>query len=238
MNSLVYIYGIMQISFVLVEAAVPGNIGAAARAIKTMGFTRLRLVSPCDHLSEEARMLAHGSHDILEKAIVFTSLEEALTDLDLAVATTAKKRHARVEYSHVARLPELLEIKGDSVQSVGIVFGREESGLTNDEIRLCDMVSTVPLAKPYPSLNLGQAVMIYAYTLSGYTIGDVKPERQDAMNKEGFRIMMDRLRLVLTEMGIDKNPALYNRLLERLAWLGEDDIHLVHSVLNRYKSPN
>ncbi len=238
MNSLVYIYSIMQFSFVLVEPAVPGNIGAAARAIKTMGFSSLRLVNPCDHLSQEARMLAHGSNDILEKAEIFTTLEEALEDLDLVVATTAKKRQARVVYSPVAKLPQILEIKGDAVQYTGIVFGKEESGLTNDEIRLCDMVSTVPLAQPYPSLNLGQAVMIYAYTLSGYALHDVPTKNQEARDKEGFRIMMERARQVLNEMGLEKSPALYNRLLERLAWLDEDDIHLVHSVLNRYASPN
>ena len=234
MNSLVYIYGIMLISFILVEPGVPGNIGAAARAIKTMGFSDLRLVNPCDHLSEEARMLAHGSHDILGKANIFASLEEALQDLDLAVATTAKKRHARVEYSPVARLPELLRIKGSTVRCTGIVFGREESGLTNNEILLCDMVSTVPIVQAYPSLNLAQAVMIYAYILSGCR--DVSQKRPQIIDREGFRAMMDRATHVLAEMGLKENPALYNRLLERLAWLGEDDIHLVHSVLNRYMS--
>jgi tRNA/rRNA methyltransferase len=155
--------------------------------------------------------------------------------LDLTVATTAKRRHARVEYAPVARLPELLEVKGTSVNSTGIVFGREESGLTNDEIRLCDVVSRVQLAQPYPSLNLGQAVMIYAYTLSEYA-SDEAVSNKEIPDKEGFRALMDRLRLVLAELGMDQNPTLYNRLLERLAWLGEDDIHLVHSVLNRYMS--
>ena len=92
------------------------------------------------------------------------------------------------------------------------------------------------MAQPYPSLNLGQAVMIYAYTLSGYAPDEAFVLNNEVADKDGFRVLMDRLRLVLTEMGIDKNPALYNRLLERLAWLGEDDIHLVHSVLNRYMS--
>lgn len=222
----------MKISFILVEPAVPGNVGAAARAIKTMGFSDLRLVNPCDHLSEEARMLAHGSNEILEKAGVFNSLPQALENLDLAVATTAKKRSARVQYLPVHELTGFLDGKGSSVQSAGIVFGREESGLTNDEIRMCDLVSSVPLAQAYPSLNLGQAVMLFAYTLSGYILQPSPADKSADTDGQGFRVMMDRARQVLDKMGL--NPALYNRLLERLAQLGEDDIHLVHSMLNRY----
>ena len=139
----------MKISFILVEPAVPGNVGAAARAIKTMGFSDLRLVNPCDHLSEEARMLAHGSNEILEKAGVFNSLPQALENLDLAVATTAKKRSARVQYIPVHELTGFLDGKGSSVQSAGIVFGREESGLTNDEIRMCDLGFTQKLNRVF-----------------------------------------------------------------------------------------
>ena len=224
----------MKISFILVEPAVPGNVGAAARAIKTMGFSDLRLVNPCDHLSEEARMLAHGSNEILEKAGVFKSLPQALENLDLAVATTAKRRSARVQYITGHELTGFLDGKGSSVQSAGIVFGREESGLTNDEIRMCDLVSSIPLAQAYPSLNLGQAVMIFAYTLSGYALQPSPADKSAGTDGQGFRVMMDRARQVLDKMGLQDNPALYNRLLERLSQLGEDDIHLVHSMLNRY----
>jgi tRNA/rRNA methyltransferase len=229
-----YIYSVMQFTFVLVEPAVPGNIGAAARAIKTMGFSNLRLVNPCDHLAEEALMLAHGSHDILEGANVFSTLDEALDGLDLTVATTAKKRQARLKYSLLPDLADFLAMKGDSIQSTGIVFGREESGLSNDEIRMCDIVSSVPLSNPYPSLNLGQAVMLYAYTLSGFDVKKSYSTITENSNSEEFRTMMDRARQVLDETGFPESPALYNRLLERLAWLDEDDIHLVLSVLKKY----
>lgn len=223
----------MHIAFILVEPAVPGNIGAAARAIKTMGFSDLRLVNACDHLSHEARMLAHGSNEILEGAVVFSSLPQALENLDIAVATTAKKRSVRVEYLPVQELAGFLDGKGNSVQSAGIVFGREESGLTNDEIRLCDMVSSVPLAQSYPSLNLSQAVMLFAYSLFGYTLSDSPAVKHGCKDGQGFRIMMDRAGQVLDRMGLADNPALYNRLLERLARLGEDDVHLVLSLLKR-----
>ena len=82
----------MNISFILVEPAVPENIGAAARAIKTMGFNDLRLVNPCDHLDMRAKMLAHASHEILENAKIFTNLSDAIADLDFTIATSAKQR--------------------------------------------------------------------------------------------------------------------------------------------------
>ena len=79
----------MEIHFILYKPAVPGNVGAAARAIKTMGFKHLRLINPCNHLGDEALMLAHGSHDILHSAALFEDFESAKADLDLVICTTA-----------------------------------------------------------------------------------------------------------------------------------------------------
>ena len=224
----------MDVCFILVEPAVPGNVGAAARAIKTMGFNQLRLVNPCDHLSTEARMLAHASGEILEKARVCSSLEEALEDIDLSIATTAKKRDARVEFHLNRDLPGIIASKGESVKRTAIVFGGEESGLSNVQIRMCDMASSIPLKQSYPSLNLSQAVMIYAYTLFDLSFpeetGRVSPERENE-----FRRVMDKSKDILIKLGVDRSPALYNRILERLALLGEEDIHLLLSVLGRMK---
>ena len=228
----------MDICFILVEPAVPGNVGAAARAIKTMGFKHLRLVNPCDHLSMEAKMLAHASGEILEEAEIYPGLAEAVADLDLSIATTAKARDARVEFHLNTELPELIRSKGKMVNHTGIVFGREESGLSNDEIRICDLASTIPLKQPYPSLNLAQAVMIYAYTLADFSAREkavknsgIPQSDVSVSDPEQYRIMMDRSKDALRKIGIEKNPALYNRILERIALLNEDDIHLLLSVL-------
>ena len=223
----------MDLYFILVKPAVPGNIGAAARAIKTMGYTRLRLVAPCDYLGQEARMLAHASEEILESAQVFAGLKEAIADLDMNVATTAKTRAVRVEYFSASEIPGVIRAKGNTVNKVGLVFGREESGLTNNEIRMCDLVSSIPMKLSYPSLNLGQSVMIYAYIMASFE--RTKPEpTSHSLDQEGFRAMMDKSMKVLNDLDIDRNPALYNRVIERLASLGEDDIHLLHSILKRY----
>ncbi len=223
----------MDLYFILVKPAVPGNVGAAARAIKTMGHTRLRLVAPCDYLGQEARMMAHASEEILEGAEVFEELKEAIADLDITIATTAKIRDARAGYFNASEIPELLRVKGNSVSSTGLVFGREESGLTNDEIRMCDLITSIPMKQHYPSLNLAQSVMIYAYIMASFDQTESE-KKHTSEYQEGFRAMMDKSRKVLKAMNIDNSPALYNRVLERLALLGEDDIHLVHSILNRY----
>src|SRR5690554_5076591 len=156
-----------EIVFILVSPAREENIGASARALKTMGFERLRLVSPqCDHLGARARATAHGSNDILEQAEVFSSLEEAGADLSLLIGSAAKKRNVAEEFHRVEDLPGIIIQKGELVQLAGIVFGREESGLTNEELALCDLLSTIFMKRKYPSLNLGQAVMVYATYLS------------------------------------------------------------------------
>ena len=223
----------MDLYIILVKPAVPGNIGAAARAIKTMGYHRLRLVAPGDYLGQEARMLAHASEEILENAQVFAGLKEAIADLDLTVATTAKTRNARVEYYSASEVPGMIRSKGGTVNKVGLVFGREESGLTNDEIRMCDLVSSIPMKGSHPSLNLGQSVMIYAYLMASFERAKSESASHSS-DQEGFRAMMDKSKKVLKELDIERNPALFNRILERLATLGEDDIHLLHSILNRY----
>ncbi len=223
----------MDLYFILVKPAVPGNIGAAARAIKTMGYSRLRLVAPGDYLGQEARMLAHASEEILDKAQVFVGLKEAIADMDMTVATTAKTRNVSLEYCSASEIPAMIQSKGSTVNKIGLVFGREESGLTNDEIRVCDLVSTIPMKESYPSLNLGQSVMIYAYIIASFERANSK-STPHSLDQEGFRAMMDKSKKVLKELDIERNPALFNRILERLATLGEDDIHLLHSILNRY----
>ena len=115
----------MQISFVLVEPAVPENVGASARALKTMGFSSLYLVNPCDHLSGPARWLAHASGEILENARIFNSLEQALDEFDFVIGTTAKRRSVKVDYYPLDQIPSFLNKKQNIIQNLAVVFGRE-----------------------------------------------------------------------------------------------------------------
>ncbi len=222
----------MNICFILVEPAVPENVGAAARAIKTMGFTELRLVNPCDYLSTKAKMLAHASNDILENAKVFSSLTDALADLDFTIATSAKQRWVKVDIIPSDKLVKFLDEKGNTISSIGVVFGREESGLTNEEINLCNRVSTIPLASPYPSINLAQTVMIYAYTLSSIS-QQVDNSVVEEINPESFRMLQQRVKELLTIANITPYMLIYGRIHERITALNASDIRLLHSITSK-----
>lgn len=154
----------VNVHFILVEPKTPGNIGAAARAIKTMGFGNLTLVNPGDPAAPEARWMAHAAEDVLDSARVFPSLSEALKNTHFVVATTQRVRGYHFPYYTPAELGEKL-IPLSQAHRVAIVFGREASGLTNEELRCCHAISTIPAAVNHPSLNLAQAVMVYAYEL-------------------------------------------------------------------------
>lgn len=221
----------MNISFILVEPSVPENVGAAARAIKTMGFSQLVLVNPCDYLSGPARWLAHGSNEILENALVFSSLNDALNNFDFVIGTSAKKRSVKYDYFPLPKLPELLMSKGKTIQNVAVVFGREESGLRNDELKRCDLVTTVPMKTIFPSLNLAQAVMLYAWELS--KISSYENIDLSFKNEESLRALLEKVHTILLETGFKEQSAIFPRFLERVGFLNEDDIHLLHSFCNK-----
>jgi len=220
----------MEIVFILVEPSVPENIGAAARAIKTMSFNNLRLINPCDHLSINAIKLAHGSKDILDSAQIYHSLKDATADIDFIIGTSAKPRRVRQDYYPLNQLTEFLAKKGSTIQSVAIIFGREDRGLSNDEARLCDIISFIPMAASYPSLNLAQAVMVYAYELSTLNLISEKSMIKISDNTLSFKTARNKLSLVLAAIGVTKNQTLYNRIMERASALNEDDLHLVYSI--------
>lgn len=153
-----------HIRIVLVEPKQPGNIGSVARAMKNMGLSRLYLVNPADHTSGDARALAHGSGDILYGATVTTSLAEALTGTSFVVGTSHRVRRGFNALHPPDEAAQRLTTLPPNHEGA-LVFGREQNGLTNDELHMCQMVSRVPSAVTYPSLNLAQATLIYGYEL-------------------------------------------------------------------------
>ena len=220
----------MQIHFILVEPAVPENVGASARAMNTMGFQSLRLVNPCDHLSTKSRMLAHGSNHILEEAQLYTSLEAAAEGLDLLIGTTANtSRTTKQDYHSSIELPQILRAKAENLRHVGLVFGREESGLTNEELLLCDIATSIPLAAPYPSVNLGQAVMLYAYALSSLQLPQQEVATPEFAPEASYGALKNKAERLLWHVGLDKQPTKANRMLERLALVGSTDLKLLHT---------
>ncbi len=222
----------MEIHFILYKPAVPGNVGAAARAIKTMGFTHLRLIDPCDHLGDEAMMLAHASHDILQSAQLFNDFESAVADLDLVVCTTAKRRTAKHDYHSSRDLYGLLSNKKDQLEKVGILFGTEESGLPNQLVLKSDLAISIPMAGTYPSINLAQSVMVTAYELSLLNQLE-KPGEALSKSGEGFGTLKKQTKQLLWQAGIPEGSPLFHRILERLATVDTNDIPLFLSVLSR-----
>ena len=121
----------MKIHFILSHPAVPENIGFACRAMKTMGFDQLRLVAPPEDLENKIKKTAYGSIDIYNSAIVCSTLNEAVQDIDLVIGTTAKKRVGRHDFHTPATLNSIIESKAGMVENVGLVFGSERNGLSN-----------------------------------------------------------------------------------------------------------
>ncbi|MDF1820241.1 MAG: tRNA/rRNA methyltransferase [Alcanivoracaceae bacterium] len=217
------------LTFILVEPARQTNIGAAARAIKAMGFSELRITG-AGRADTEAYWVAHHSQDILDQVAYFGTLEAALSDVDFSIATSARDRAVKRHYMPPEQAASVIAAKTASIGRAALVFGRESSGLRNDEIDLCDAVSSVPLAQAQPSLNLGQAVMLYAWCLHRVrrTIADA-----NGADPAAYRAARERLISLLATTGLDQHRALGGWLLERLALADDYDLGMLMTLLER-----
>jgi TrmH family RNA methyltransferase len=153
-----------NIHFILIEPTEPGNIGASARAIKNMGFRKLELINPVPYLTDEAKSMACGAKDILEKAAIHSTLSEAIAGKTLIVGTTRRLGSRRGLLLPVREGVRRIARVG-ARNAVAILFGNEHNGLTNRETDECAFLITIPSASSYPSLNLAQSVMLVAYEL-------------------------------------------------------------------------
>ncbi|MFM4746823.1 tRNA/rRNA methyltransferase [Aeromonas veronii] len=221
----------MKLYFVLVAPARPANVGAAARAMKTMGFDAMRLVASRVHEEEEASWVAHGAQEILTQAEAFETLPEALADMDLVIATTARERGRYQHYLTPGEIREQIRIK-PSLGKVAIVFGCEESGLSNEQLAEVDLISYLPLKVSYPSLNLGQAIMLYAYEMS---------QLMDELNADGaaavaenfdnagqVRVLKSKTAELLGELGVSQDEKLHQWVMDRVPMLPQRDLNMLH----------
>src|SRR5262249_50206941 len=153
-----------EIRIVLCHTSHPGNIGGAARAMKTMGLERLHLVNPKRFPSAEAAALAKHATDVLDAACVHRDLDHALEGTLFAAASTARTRdlsHAALTAREAAA--RLVEEAGRG--PVALVFGPEKYGLTTEEVNRCSVIAMIPANPNYPSLNLAAAVQVFAYEI-------------------------------------------------------------------------
>ena len=163
------------IRFVLVRTSHPGNIGSAARAIRTMGFERLELVAPARFPDTEANALAAGADDVLANAGLHDGLIEGLAGSSLALGLSARRRGVNLpEISPREAAAQVLAAAARGEQ-VALVFGNERTGLENEELARCHAMVRIPSVDDFSSLNLSQAVQVMAYELRVAMLGNDAP---------------------------------------------------------------
>ena len=228
-----------RIKIVLVEPSHPGNIGASARAAKTMGIESLALVNPKSFPDSHATARATDAVDVLERAEVCNSLQEAIADCTFVVGTSARARGLSV--------PEiLLQNLGKRVWqeinqgNVAIVFGRESSGLSNKEMDLCHGATTIPTSWEFASLNLSAAVQVVCYEIFTATLENIPSEKneEEAMaTVEELENYFKHLEEVLYQIEFlnPKQPKLLMRRLRHLynrTRLTQTEVNILRGILS------
>ncbi len=226
-----------RVSVVLVRTSHPGNIGAAARAMRTMGLADLVLVAPRHFPHPEATALAAGASGVLEDARVVDTLAEALADRVLAVGFSARLRdlsHAPRDWREEA--PGALAATADG--PVALVFGNETSGLANDELLACQRHARIPADPAYPSLNLAAAVQVACYELALAAAAFPMPARarREAATGADLEALHARLREALEASGFldPREPGRLDERMRRLAArldLEKEEVALLHGML-------
>lgn len=193
-----------RFAFVLFKPQLAGNIGAAARAIKNMGFDDLRLVAPGPMnravKNREAVAMAVHAGDVLAGAKTYHDLASALEDCSITVGTTARRGGYRSRAQPLrAAAAELATLS--QTNKIALVFGREDRGLTNREIKLCDRLVTIPTAPEYPSLNLAQAVVVVAYEIMMAANAPSASETPQFASAVDIDAMLERMAAALVSIG-------------------------------------
>jgi len=230
------------IRVVLSRPSHPGNIGAAARAMKNMGLSRLYLVRPKRFPDPEASAMAGGALDVLESARVCADLDEALAGTTLSVALSARPRelsHPPLDARGAAR--EL--VAAARRDEVAIVFGNETVGLSNDEVMRCSRLARIPASEEYASLNLAQAVQVMAYEAHMATLApaEASPGAEYAGHEE-LEKLYARLERSLRASGF-LHPRDPRKLMERVrrlfarARLEKVEVNILRGMLSAWDRP-
>jgi len=235
-----------HIRFVLVGTQHPGNIGAAARAMKTMGLARLVLVAPEKPLDDVAFRRSAGAEDVLGDAPVFASLAEAVADCRLVMGCTARARRVQLD----ELLPEVAGQRAvakaaEEGAEVAFVFGRERTGLTNEELQLCHAAVHIPSDPAFSSLNLAAAVQVLAYEVRMASLeadapaATVEPTHSDDAPASHTQMegLFGQLGETLDQIDFHKgrSPESAMRKLRRLfmkAGMSEQEVRLMRGILS------
>jgi tRNA (cytidine32/uridine32-2'-O)-methyltransferase len=231
-----------RIRIVLVNTSHPGNIGAAARAMKTMGLTQLVLVSPHSFPDQKASEMSANADDILASAHVVSSLSEALINCTIAIGTSARSRAIALEpLAPKACAEKLMHTLNIESGNVALVFGREHAGLTNEELLHCHYHVCIPSNPEYSSLNLAAAVQVLCYEVRLAFLANIQNDDQSTFSSNEMATVDDveqyyqHLQTVLTELSFLKkeNTTLMpkmRRLFNRIH-LEKNEVHILRGML-------
>jgi tRNA/rRNA methyltransferase len=205
-----------NISVLLVRTRQPGNIGAAARAMQNMGLGRLKLVDPVDLENAEVSRMAVGAFDLVEKASVFSTFDEAVAEENVIVGTTSVR--GRRQRSKIYTVGNMARIIRDYAQAqrVCLVFGPERGGLTEAQLARCQYLASIPASLIFPTLNVAQSVLVLAYEI--YKLVETKVgETVDLVSQAEREDMYQHMEKTLVEIGFlsQSNPGHIMRSIRR-----------------------
>lgn len=225
-----------SVSIILVRPRFHENIGSVARAMKNMGLHRLIVIDGCSPLHGNAYKLASGAEDILERAEELPLLREAISEMGCVVGTTTrtgKERSPLLTPKSLAKKLVPISLKN----SIGLVFGSEKEGLTNEELSLCHLFVRIPSSEIFPSLNLAQAVLVLCYELfqSSMTIEENPVRLAPA---EQLEKMFEHMEKTLVEIGFLEfgNPKRIMRALRRLfgrSQMEEREVQILQGIWSK-----
>ena len=230
-----------KVRIVMVNTTEPGNIGAAARAMKNMMLSQLYLVSPSNYPSAVATARASGADDVLSNAILCSSLEDALIGVNLVIGASARQRNIKWRQLDVIETcSEIQSTIASNNQEVAVVFGTENSGLTNEELDLCSILMTIPGNPKYFSLNVASAIQVFAYQNFVSSIdGKFDNSPKDLANFDDLNSFYKHLEQVLEHIDYfdSKKPkSLLMRRLRRLFGKSvpeKEEIAILRGILNK-----
>lgn len=226
-----------KVAIVLVEPQSPGNVGMVCRAMKNMGLRELRLVNPCPLDHPEALKFAVSARDLLEQAKVYGKLADALADCEVTVGTT--RRHGKYRLEIFSPQEMAVTVLANLAHNrAALVFGREDSGLTTEELTMCRWHATIPTSPDYGSLNLAQSVLIFCYELfKAGEAGPVAVERQLA-STSATEELYRQMESSLLRIGFlnPQNPAHLMRSLRRIfsrAELDDREVAILRGMVSQ-----